>query len=124
MQDIVIFGSGGLAREVAFLIEQINNAAPQWNILGFIEPDRERVGQEIGKYRVYCTDEELVDKTVAAAIGVGKPAVIHKIQDRDTLRRTRKRQFSEPDSPERHTRRAASQAGPREYSLCGEYLHH
>lgn len=82
MQDIVIFGSGGLAREVAFLIEQINNAAPQWNILGFIEPDRERVGQEVGKYRVYCTDEELVDKTVAAAIGVGKPVVIHKIATR------------------------------------------
>jgi FlaA1/EpsC-like NDP-sugar epimerase len=82
MQDIVILGSGGLAREVAFLIEQINNAAPQWNILGFIEPDQERVGQEVGKYRVYCTDEELVDKTVAAAIGVGKPAVIHKIATR------------------------------------------
>jgi len=82
MQDIVIFGSGGLAREVAFLIEQINSAAPQWNILGFVEMDRERVGKEVGKYRVYCTEEELLDKTVAAAIGVGTPAVIHKIATR------------------------------------------
>jgi len=82
MQDIVIFGSGGLAREVAFLIEQINSAAPQWNILGFVEMDRERVGQEVGKYRVCCTEDELIDKTVAAAIGVGTPAVIHKIATR------------------------------------------
>ena len=82
MQDIVIFGSGGLAREVAFLIEQINSAAPQWNILGFVEMDRERVGKEVGKYRVYCTEDELVDKTVAAAIGVGTPTVIHKIATR------------------------------------------
>lgn len=82
MQDIVIFGSSGLAREVAFLIEQINSAAPQWNILGFVERERERVGQEVGKYRVYCTEEELLEKTVAAAIGVGTPAVIHKITTR------------------------------------------
>jgi sugar O-acyltransferase (sialic acid O-acetyltransferase NeuD family) len=82
MQDIVIFGSGGMAREVAFLIEQINSVSPQWNILGFVELDRERIGQEVGKYRVYCTEEELLDKKVAGAIGIGTPAVIHKIASR------------------------------------------
>ena len=82
MQDIVIFGSGGMAREVAFLIEQINSVSPQWNILGFVELDRERIGQEVGKYRVRYTEEELFDKTVAAAIGIGSPVVIHKIATR------------------------------------------
>lgn len=82
MQDIVIFGSGGMAREVAFLIEQINDAAPQWNILGFVETDPYRIGEEVGKYRVCCTEEELFDKTVAAAIGIGTPVVIHKIASR------------------------------------------
>lgn len=82
MQDIVIFGSGGLAREVAFLIEQINGASPQWNILGFVETDPHRVGDEVGKYRVRYTEEELFDKTVAAAIGIGSPVVIHKIATR------------------------------------------
>jgi len=82
MQDIVIFGSGGLAREVAFLIEQINSVSPQWNILGFVETDRDRVGQRVGKYFVFFTDDELLDKTLAAAIGIGTPAVIHKIASR------------------------------------------
>lgn len=82
MNDIVIFGSGGLAREVAFLIEEINRASAQWNILGFVEHDPERVGQEVGKYRVYCSEEELLDKNVAAAIGIGTPATIHKIASR------------------------------------------
>src|SRR5262245_34450653 len=82
MQDIVIFGSGGLAREVAFLIDQINVASPQWNILGYVETDRERVGQQVGKYRVYCTEEELLDKKLAAAIGIGTPAIINKIAAR------------------------------------------
>lgn len=82
MEDIVIFGSGGMAREVAFLIEQINEASPHWNILGFVETDRERVGQQVGKYRVYCTEEELFDKSLSAAIGIGTPAVNHKITSR------------------------------------------
>jgi sugar O-acyltransferase (sialic acid O-acetyltransferase NeuD family) len=82
MKDIVIFGSGGLAREVAFLIDDINRASPQWNLLGFVETDRQRVGQEVGKYRVYCTEEELLSKSVAAAIGIGTPATIHKIASR------------------------------------------
>ena len=82
MEDIVIFGSGGMAREVAFLIEQINDASPQWNILGFVETDRERVGQQVGKYRVYCTEEELLDKTLSAAVGIGTPAVNQKITSR------------------------------------------
>lgn len=82
MEDIVIFGSGGMAREVAFLIEKINDASPQWNILGFVETDRERVGQQVGKYYVYCTEEELLDKTLSAAIGIGTPAVNHKIASR------------------------------------------
>jgi|SRR6185503_901628 len=82
MEDIVIFGSGGMAREVAFLIEQINDASPQWNILGFVETDRERVGQQVGKYRVYCAEEELLDKTLSAAVGIGTPAVNHKITSR------------------------------------------
>ena len=82
MEDIVIFGSGGMAREVAFLIEQINDASPQWNILGFVETDRERVGQRVGKYHVYCTEEELLDKTLSAAIGIGTPAVNHKVASR------------------------------------------
>ena len=82
MQDIVIFGSGGMAREVAFLIEEINRISPQWNLLGFVETDRHRVGQEVGKYRVYCIEDELLDKELAAAIAIATPATIHKIASR------------------------------------------
>lgn len=82
MNDIVIFGSGGLAREVAFLIEEINRASAQWNILGFVETDRERAGQQVGKYRVFCTEDDLLEKKVAAAIGIGTPASIAKIAAR------------------------------------------
>jgi sugar O-acyltransferase (sialic acid O-acetyltransferase NeuD family) len=82
MQDIVIFGTGGMAREVAFLIEEINSVSPQWNFLGFVESNPERVGEQVGKYRVYCTDDELVSKKLAAAIAIATPATIQKIAAR------------------------------------------
>lgn len=37
MKDIVIIGAGGFGREVAWLIERINNESPTWKIKGFID---------------------------------------------------------------------------------------
>jgi len=82
MQDIVIFGAGGLAREVAFVIEDINRASPTWRIVGFVEADKERVGVQVGKYSVLCIEDELLEMNVAAAIGIGNPSIIRKIAER------------------------------------------
>ena len=82
MRDIVIFGAGGQARDVAFLIEEINRHEPQWHILGFVETTGDRVGTPVGKYRVYCTEDQLQDMEVAAAIGIGTPSIIEKITAR------------------------------------------
>jgi len=82
MRDIVIFGAGGQARDVAFLIEEINRQEPQWHILGFVEMEGERVGAQVGKYQVYCTEEQLQEMEVAAAIGIGTPSTIANITSR------------------------------------------
>lgn len=37
MKDIVIIGAGGIVREVAWIIEEINEVNPIWNIIGFVE---------------------------------------------------------------------------------------
>ena len=39
MKDIVIIGAGGFGREVAVHIERINEAEPQWNLLGYIDEE-------------------------------------------------------------------------------------
>lgn len=82
MKDIVIFGAGGLSREVAFVIEDINRVSPTWRILGFVDEGEERVGAQVGKYSVICTEDELVEMDVATAIGIGNPTIIQKIAER------------------------------------------
>jgi sugar O-acyltransferase (sialic acid O-acetyltransferase NeuD family) len=47
MKDIVILGGGGFAREVWWVLEDMNSASPQWNILGFIDESPETQAKEL-----------------------------------------------------------------------------
>ena len=49
-KELVIFGGGGFAREVAWLIADINLQLPiyeRWKIIGFVEHTTERVGSSL-----------------------------------------------------------------------------
>lgn len=52
MKDIVIIGAGGIGREVAWIIEGINEVNPTWNILGFVDENSEIWGKELNGYKV------------------------------------------------------------------------
>lgn len=52
MQDIVIIGAGGVGREVAWIIEQINELKPTWNLLGFIDDNSNLHGAQINGHTV------------------------------------------------------------------------
>jgi sugar O-acyltransferase (sialic acid O-acetyltransferase NeuD family) len=81
MRDLVIIGAGGFAREVAFLVEDINRSAPTWRLLGFIDADRARVGAMVGGYSVVGVEPDLERMEVAAVIGIGTPRVVRHIVD-------------------------------------------
>lgn len=52
MRNLVILGAGGFAREVAWLIEEINKEEKKWNILGYIDENKENHGKIINGYEV------------------------------------------------------------------------
>lgn len=52
MKDIVIIGAGGVGRETAWIIEQINMRKFTWNIIGFIDDNEEIWNSEINGYKV------------------------------------------------------------------------
>ena len=41
MKDIVIYGAGGFGREVACLLNRINEQTPTWNLIGFFDDVKE-----------------------------------------------------------------------------------
>jgi sugar O-acyltransferase (sialic acid O-acetyltransferase NeuD family) len=84
MKDIVIVGHGGLAREVAFLIGEINRATPTWNLLGYIASDAEPLSKPVGRHTVRGSDEWLSKSTkeIAVAIAIGQPSRLRTLHDR------------------------------------------
>jgi sugar O-acyltransferase (sialic acid O-acetyltransferase NeuD family) len=82
MKKIVILGAGGLAKEIAFLIDDINKALPEpaWQILGYIISDFTEVSYD-GKYPVIGNESFVTkfDGEIHVAIGIGIPSVNAKI---------------------------------------------
>ena len=54
MKDLVIIGAGDFGREVTDIVERINAASDtqEWNLLGFIDDNKELAGKDIDGYRV------------------------------------------------------------------------
>ena len=53
MQDLYIIGAGGFGREVAWLIERINQVTPTWNLKGFIDDNEALWGTTEDEYKVF-----------------------------------------------------------------------
>ena len=52
MKPLLIVGAGGFGREVAWLVERINQIEPTWDIKGFIDDNQDVVGTIVGGYSV------------------------------------------------------------------------
>ena len=52
VRDILIIGAGGIGRETAWIIEEINEVKPTWNLLGYIDENSEIHGKELNGYKV------------------------------------------------------------------------
>lgn len=75
MKDIIVYGSGGMAREVVELIEDINRATPEWNILGYIDDTKGESDELVHGYRILGTSGwlENVKHPVYTVLAVSNP---------------------------------------------------
>ena len=72
MKDLVIVGTGGVGKETALIVEDINEISQEWNLLGFIDDNEELIGKEINGYKVLGDREFLnnFDKEVYVVIAI------------------------------------------------------
>lgn len=73
MSEIVIVGAGGLGREVAWLIEEINKNGGAWNILGFVDDDETLHGRVINDYSVLGGLDWLRSQRLNVVMAIGNP---------------------------------------------------
>ena len=85
MKDIAIYGAGGFGREVACLINIINEKEPTWHLIGFFDDNPELKGTKISHYGICLGGmKELNDysKDLALVIPIGAPDPIRSIVER------------------------------------------
>ncbi|GAB4300240.1 MAG: acetyltransferase [Myxococcota bacterium] len=81
LEKIVIIGAGGFAREVKFLIEEINRKEPRYEFLGYLVSDLSKLGERdskeetIGDLSWFDAQKE----PVCVALGIGTPKYRLKI---------------------------------------------
>lgn len=91
IDDIYIVGAGGFAREVAWLIDEINKKNKKWNFCGFIDENIENHGKNLNGYSILGGIETLVNKknmNVVVAIGspLAKAKVVEKLSKIDGIK--------------------------------------
>lgn len=89
LKKLVIIGAGGLARETAWLVEEINREKKQWDLIGFIDENKSLNGCNINGYSVLGDLDYLNKLTndigIVVAIGDGRirKLLVEKIKDKD-----------------------------------------
>lgn len=82
-KDIVIYGAGGLSREIAFLIDEINSSEGNdgYRLLGHIVDGEEQTGLVVGRSSIIGGPEwfDERDRPVSVAIAIGTPRVLDRI---------------------------------------------
>ncbi|HEY1086986.1 MAG TPA: hypothetical protein VGE37_04800 [Archangium sp.] len=74
LKRLAIMGSGGLAREVEWLVRDLNRVTPTWEFVGYVVSDLSRLGEYDSKAQVRGDYQSLRDGVDAVAIGIGTPA--------------------------------------------------
>lgn len=83
MQNIVLFGAGGLARETVQLIDDINRHKPSYRLLGFVVEEKYyKANSMVGGYPVLGTEEWIIANkdNVVCTCAIGFPEPRARIQ--------------------------------------------
>jgi sugar O-acyltransferase (sialic acid O-acetyltransferase NeuD family) len=86
MDDLVIYGTGGFARELHQVVRDVNATGDRWRILGFLDDDPRRHGDRVHDLPVLGDAGWLAARPgVHVAVGIGSPGgrrrVVRAIED-------------------------------------------
>lgn len=83
-KDIVIIGAGGFAKEVLWLLEQINNSTDEWNILGFVDKMPSSNQNKVHGYSIVGDDKwlEKYEDPIHVVCAIGSPTLRKQIIQR------------------------------------------
>ena len=85
VKDIAIYGAGGFGREVACLINRINEVEPTWNLVGFFDDNPDKKDQPISHFGKCFGGIDALNAwptELAVAMAIGSSVVVKKVVDK------------------------------------------
>jgi len=81
MKKIAIYGAGGFGKEVACILNLINEKTPTWELVGFFDDGKEKGLQisHFGKVLGNLTDLNDWTEPLSIAFAVGSPQILQKL---------------------------------------------
>jgi sugar O-acyltransferase (sialic acid O-acetyltransferase NeuD family) len=81
MKDLIIIGAGGFAREVAWLVEDINQEKHRWNLIGYVDEDPAKQDLILNNVPVLGSFDRLkgAARKATAVCAVGNPRSKYKL---------------------------------------------
>lgn len=80
MKNIAIYGAGGFGREVACLLNIINEKEPTWNLVGFFDDGKEKgYCNKYGEILGGMADVNAWTVPLSIVIAIGAPYIVEKI---------------------------------------------
>lgn len=80
MKKIAIYGAGGFGREVACLINKINEQSPEWELIGFFDDGIEKgTKNEYGIILGGIDEVNNYSEELAVVIAIASPKIVEKI---------------------------------------------
>ena len=86
MKDIAIYGAGGFGKEIACVINKINEKKPVWNIIGFFD-DGIAKGKQIshfGQVLGNINDLNTWKKPLSIVFAIGNPQILKSLVEKIT----------------------------------------
>lgn len=82
MKDLIIVCAGQFAKEALLIAEMMNDSEPQWNIMGFLDDNKE-IGMEVFRgYKVIGHIRDWIpEENQYFAMGVARPGTKEKLYD-------------------------------------------
>jgi sugar O-acyltransferase (sialic acid O-acetyltransferase NeuD family) len=86
MKDIAIFGAGGFGKEVACIINKINEIKPTWNMVGFFDDgvEKETEISHFGRVLGNASDLNRWSDPINIVFAIGSPKILSFLADKIT----------------------------------------
>lgn len=85
MKKIAIYGAGGLGREIACVISDINREKSQWELAGFFDDGLEKGSRnEYGSILGGIDELNAWNEELSVVIGIGNPKIVRNLVDKIT----------------------------------------